>query len=126
MASKQAEAIETGIVHDGEEVAVRARSQHSRAAHEPKTDADGNVVFTDSDGNRVDADHDDAHPEPECDVEPNTDTEWVLRPVRSLSNRDKCRRCFDDDEVAKQNKKNGGSKTFARVAKFGDDWGSDE
>lgn len=129
MASTQAKAddsrIDTDVYHDGTEVAVRARSQHSRAAHVPKTDDDGNVVFTDSDGNRVDEDHDDAHPEPECGVEPNTDTDWVLRSTASVDNRDKCRRCFDADDVADQNKKNGGSTTFARKVRSGEWGGSD-
>jgi hypothetical protein len=108
------DSIETGVYHDGDEVAVRARSQHSRSAHIPKTDADGDVVF------------DDGHPVPECGLTPKTDTEWVLRSVRNVSNRDKCSRCFDADDVADQNATNGGSKTFARVAKFGDDWGAGE
>jgi hypothetical protein len=118
MASTQAvddDRIATDVYHDGGEVAVRARSQHSRSAHIPKTDSDGNVVF-DADGN----------PDPECECEPNTDTEWVLRPIGHVAGRDKCRRCFDEDDVAEQNKANGGSKTFARRMRFGDDWGSGE
>ena len=119
MASTQAtiddDRLSTDVYHDGKEKAVRARSQHSRSAHIPKTDSDGNVVF-DDDGN----------PEPECECEPNTDTEWVLRPIGNVANRDKCRRCFDADDVAEQNKSNGGSKTFARKMRFGDDWGNSD
>jgi hypothetical protein len=46
--------------------------------------------------------------------------------VRSVSNRDKCKRCFEADDVAEQNKKNGGSKSFARKLRYGDDWGEDD
>ena len=106
--------IATDVYHEGDEQAVRARSQHSRSAHIPKTDGDGNVVFDD-----------DGFPVPECGVEPKTDTEWVLRPIRSVSNRDKCSRCFDADDVAEQNKKNGGSASFARKLRYGDDWGDE-
>jgi hypothetical protein len=113
MASKQAQAIRTEVYHDDEEKAVRARSQHSRSAHIPTTDDDGNVVF------------DDGHPVPECGVEPKTDTEWVLRPVGFVSNRDKCSRCFDAGGVAEQNKKNGGSASFARKLRYGEDWGDE-
>lgn len=115
----------TGIFHDGNEVAVRARSQHSRDAHVPKTDDGGDVIFFDGDGNRVPEDHDDARPKPACGVTPNTDTEWVLRPLSSVENRGKCRRCYDADDVADQNKANGGSKTFARMIRYGDDWGDE-
>jgi len=115
VAADDDDCIATDVYHEGEEKAVRARSQHSRSAHVPKTDDDGNVVFDD-----------DGHPEPECDVEPKTDTEWVLRSVRSVTNRDKCKRCFDADDVAEQNKKNGGSATFARKLRYGDDWGTEE
>jgi hypothetical protein len=114
MASKQTAAIETGVEHDGIEQAVRARSQHSRAAHVPKTDDDGDVVFG-PDGN----------PEPECGVEPNTATEWVLRSTTSVRNRDKCKRCFNADDVADQNETNGGSSSFARRMRYGDDWGQE-
>lgn len=114
-ANPEVDSIETDVYHDGSEVAVRSRSQHSRAAHIPDTDSDGNVVF-DDDGN----------PRPECDVETDGDaTDWVLRPVRNVSTRDKCRRCFDAEEVANQNKANGGSKTFARIARHGSDWGTE-
>lgn len=130
MASTQAttdgDRIETEVYHDGGEVAVRARSQHSRSAHIPTTDDDGDVVFTDSDGNRVDETHDDANPKPKCGCTPNTDTEWVLRPTRAVANRDKCSRCFDSDAVAEQNKKNGGSATFARKLRFGESWGDED
>lgn len=115
MASKQTAAIETNVNHDGTEQAVRARSQHSRAAHIPATDDDGNVVFDD-----------DGFPVPECGVTPKTDTEWVLRSVRSVSNRDKCSRCFAADDVAEQNKENGGSTTFARKLRYGESWGDED
>jgi len=114
MASKQGQAIRTDVYHDDQEQAVRARSQHSRSAHIPKTDDDGAVVFDD-----------DGHPKPECGIEPNTDTEWVLRSTRLVVNRDKCSRCFDADDVAEQNKKNGGSASFARKLRYGDDWGDE-
>lgn len=110
----------TGVYHDGEEVAARSRSQHSRKAHLPAVDDDGNVVFVDGDGDRVDEDHDEAEPAKKCDIEANVDTELVLRPVGSVSNRDKCRRCFNREEVADQNKENGGSKSFARAIRNGD------
>jgi len=126
MASKNAKTVSkrTGIFHDETEVAVRARSQHSRDAHVPETE-DGDVLFFDGDGNRVPEDHDDARPKPSCGVTPNTDTEWVLRPLSSVENRGKCRRCYDADDVAEQNKANGGSKTFARMIRYGDDWGGE-
>lgn len=128
MASKNAETISkrTGVFHENTEVAVRARSQHSRDAHVPETDDDGDVIFFDGDGNEVPEDHDDARPKPACNVTPNTDTEWVLRPLSSVTNRGKCRRCYDADEVAEQNKANGGSATFARKLRYGDDWGTEE
>lgn len=122
----QADSIDTGVTHNGEEVAVRARSQHSRSAHVPETDDDGNVVFYDGDGNEVDEGHEDARPSPSCDVTPNTDTKWVLRSTRSVENRDTCRRCFNTEEVKEQNKANGGSVSFARKLRYGDDWGSEE
>lgn len=119
MASKQtytdSKAFTTDVYHDGQEVAVRARSQHSRSAHMPATDDDGNVVF-DEDG----------HPEPACGCEPNTDTEWVTRPIADVANRDKCKRCFEADDVAERNKENGGSVSFARRMRYGDDWGEDD
>ena len=118
MASKQTQAdskaFTTDVYHEGEEKAVRARSQHSRSAHIPKTDDAGNVVFGEDD-----------RPEPECGCEPNTDTEWVLRSIGNVENRDKCKRCFDADDVADQNAKNGGSVSFARKMRFGEDWGEE-
>lgn len=118
MASTHADAddcIDTDVYYDGTEVAVRGRSQHSDVAHVPATDDAGNVVF-DADGDPV----------PKCDVAEQTDTDWVLRPVRSVINRDKCRRCFARDEVAKQNKANGGSTSFARKIRSGDWNGADD
>ncbi len=105
--------IETGVTHDGAEVAVRARSQHSHAAHVPATDDDDAVVFADG------------CPKAKCGVEPNSDTDFVLRPIRDVIFRDKCKRCFDADGVKQQNKANGGSKTWVRKLMY-DDWGSEE
>ena len=117
MASKQtatdSKELSTDVYHDGREVAVRARSQHSQSAHIPKTDDAGNVVFVEG------------TPEPECGVEPNSNTEWVLRSIGNVANRDKCSRCFNADDVADQNAKNGASVSFARKIRFGDDWGED-
>lgn len=105
--------LSTDVYQDGTEQAVRSNSQHSRAAHVPKTDAAGNVIF-DADG----------FPLTECDVD-HDDAEWVLRPIQSVRGRDKCRRCFAADEVADQNQTNGGSSSFARRLRYGDDWGDE-
>jgi len=112
MASTPTDRLTTDVYHNQEEVAIRARSQHSRDAHIPKTDTDGNVIFDDA-----------GDPVPECGVEPQTDTEWVLRPVDTVSNRGECRRCFEAGEVADQNAANGASTTFARRLRYGEAWG---
>lgn len=128
MASTHATAddsIATDVYHDGEEVAVRVRSQHSRDVHVPETDDDGDVVFYDDDGNVVPEAHDDAHPRPACKVEHSGGTEWVLRELSRVENRGRCRRCYDREEVKEQNSKNGASKSFARKMRYGDDWGED-
>lgn len=114
MATKQTQAPNTDVYHDGTEQAVRSRSQHSRSAHVPATDDDGNIVF-DGDG----------RPEPKCDVDQDPDTEWVLRAVTAVANRDTCTRCFDEDAVKEQNAANGASPSFARKMRYGDDWGSE-
>jgi hypothetical protein len=106
--------LSTGVYHDDREVAIRARSQHSRDAHIPTTDADGTVTFSGGE------------PVPECGVDPHTDTEWVLRAVDTVSNRGTCRRCFDADDVAAQNATNGGSPSFARRRRYGESWGTGE
>lgn len=116
--------IATGIEFRGTEVGVRATSQHSRRAHKPKTDDDGRIVFVDRDGNRVDADHEAARPVPECD-DYEHDTDWQLKAVGKLTFRDKCGPCFDADRIATQNSVNAKSKSFARVARYGSDWGDD-
>jgi hypothetical protein len=115
MASKNGKTVSkrTDVFFENDEVAVRARSQHSRDAHVPKTDDDGDVIFIDG------------SPKPACGVTPNTDTEWILRPIGSVANRGKCRRCFESGDVAEQNKANGGSKTVARMLRYGDDWGDE-
>lgn len=117
------DSIATGVYHDGDEVAVRARSQHSRDAHVPETDDGGDVVFYDSNGNVVDEDHDDAQPRPVCNATDVDGSDWICREISKLNNRGRCRRCYDRDEVADQNKKNGASKSFARQIRYGDDWG---
>lgn len=106
------DSFESDVYHDGDEVCVRARSQHSRSKHIPKTDDDGNVVF-DDEGN----------PTPKCEIDPKTDTTWVLRSVRSCENRDACDRCAEEDRISKTNQSNGGSKSWARRMRYGDDWG---
>lgn len=117
---------QTDVWHDENEVAVRSRSQHSRSAHIPLTDDDGNVIFKDNDGDRVPPDHEEAEPRPACGRERRDDTEWVLRPIRFVNNRDECDRCFREDEFKAKNKSNGKSKTFARIARYGSDWGGEE
>lgn len=124
--ASSSDGITTDVYHDGTEVAVRARSQHSRDAHVPLTDGDGVVAFFDGDGNRVDADHADAHPEPDCRQDLNTDTEWVLRPVEAVAFRGECRKCHTPDDVAEQNQQNGGSKTPARRLRWGESWGENQ
>lgn len=118
MTRTQAESLSTDVYHDGNEVAVRARSQNSRSAHTPATDDDGTVLFYDDDGDVVDESHDDAQPRPECTTVRNLeDTEWVLRTIRQVNNRDKCKRCANGTETS------GGGVTFARRMRYGDDWG---
>jgi len=114
MASTHGDRPTTDVYQDKTEVAIRARSQHSRDAHIPTTDDDGNIVF------------EDGEPVPECGVETRTDSEWVLRAVDTVSNRGKCSRCFEPDEVADKNAANGGSTSPARRLRYGGDWGTDE
>lgn len=114
MASKQADTVETGVYHDGTEVAVRSTSQHSNGVHIPQTDADGNVEFDD-----------DGDPIPQCKTQERESFHWKLKSVRHLTGRFVCRKCDDPDEVSDQNSVNGASKTFARIARHGNDWGDD-
>lgn len=105
------ESFETNVYRDGVEVCIRARSQHSRAKHAPKTD-DGSIVF------------EDGEPVPKCELEPNTDTEWVVRSVTSCVNRDACARCGDEETISDKAEANGGKVSWARKMRYGDDWGS--
>lgn len=101
---------ETGVYHEGDEVAVRAKSRYSRSWHEPKTDDDGNVVF-DEDG----------RPEPACGKECRDDTFWRLAPVDAVAGRDECSNCAeDDDAIAKRNSTGSGNITLARLAQRSD------
>lgn len=123
--------ITTEVYHDGDEVAVRARSKHSRTAHEPVADANGDVVFfapTD-DGEPgpvkvVDEDHDDAEPRPKCGL-PTGDVDGVdfrLTSTSNVSNRPACSYC---DGTNGDPSKGSGNKSFARRMRYGDDWGDD-
>jgi hypothetical protein len=129
--SDSKDSITTDVYHDGDEVAVRARSKHSRSAHEPVTDADGNVVFfapTDRDEpgpcKVVDEDHDDAEPRPACalptgDVD---DIDFRLSTTHDVSNRPACSYCTGTNGDPS---KGSGNKSFARRMRYGDDWGDD-
>mgnify|MGYP006313040315 CR=1 FL=1 len=120
----------TDVYHDGDEVACRARSKHSRSAHEPVTDADGNVVFyapTNDDDEPgpckvVDEDHDDAEPRPACHL-PTGDVNAVdfrLATTHDVSNRPACSYCTGKNGDPS---KGSGNKSFARIMRYGDDWG---
>jgi hypothetical protein len=123
------ESITTDVTHNGDEVAVRARSKYSRSAHEPITDAEGNIVFyapTDRDEpgtvKVVGEDHDDAEPRPKCglpcgDVD---DVDFRLSTATDVSNRPACSYC---DGTNGDPSKGSGKKSFARRMRYGDDWG---
>lgn len=126
------EPLTTDAYHEGDEVGVRARSKYSRSAHEPITDADGDVVFfapTD-DGEPgpvkvVDADHDDAEPRPACGL-PTGDVEGTtfrIATTSDLATRPACSYCTGTNEDPS---KGSGNKSFARRMRYGDDWGSGE
>lgn len=127
--SDSSECLTTGVYHDGAEVAARARSAHSRSAHDPVTDADGTPVFyapTDADEpgpcKVVDADHPDGEPRPACGL-PSTDRDDVpfrLAPVTAFGPGDKCSYC---DGSNGDPSKGAAKKSFARVMRYGSDWG---
>lgn len=118
MASKTQEP-RTGVFHNGNEVAVRAKTRYSRSYHEPKTDGDGDVVFFDRTGERVPEDHDDARPKPACGKV--ADVEWKLVAVHTVERREACRNCReDDDAIAERNRKGADNITLARLAQRSD------
>lgn len=123
------DSLTTDVFHDGNEVAVRSRSKFSRKAHDPVTDADGNIVFyapTDR-GEAgpiriVDEDHDDAEPRPACSLPTGDpgDVDFMLSKVECVQNREKCSYCDGTNGDPAQGSDN---KSFARIARYGDDWG---
>lgn len=123
------DSITTDVYVDGDEVAVRARSKYSRSAHEPITDAKGNVVYyaATNDGEPgpvkvVDADHDDAEPRPACGLPTGDvdDVDFRLATTHDVSNRPACSYCTDTNGDPS---KGSGNKSFARIMRYGDDWG---
>jgi hypothetical protein len=125
------QSITTDVYHDGDEVAVRARSKYSRSSHEPITDSKGNVVFyapTEDDEpgpvKVVGEDHDDAEPRPACGL-PTGDvhgTDFRLATTHDVSNRPACSYCTGTNGDPS---KGSGKKSFARRMRYGDDWGDD-
>lgn len=123
------DSITTGITHEGDEVAVRARSKYSRSAHEPVTDSDGEVVWyaPTNDGESgpckvVDEDHDDAEPRPNCGLPTGdvNDVDFRLSRTRDVENRPACSHCTDTNGDPS---KGSGNKSFARIMRYGSDWG---
>ena len=116
----------TGVFHDGEEVGLRATSKYSRAAHIPKTDENGDVVFVHGDDHtvEVDEDHEDAQPMPACGL-PSGDVdsiEFGLTAIDFVAGRPGCKYCMGtNDDPSKGSAK----KSFARRMRYGDDWGEE-
>ena len=107
MASKP-ELPETGVFHDGNEVAVRAKTRYSRSYHEPLTDDRGDVVF-DEDG----------RPKPACGKV--ADVKWLLVPAHTVERREPCRNCREDeDTISERNAKGADNITLARLAQRSD------
>lgn len=116
----------TDVYHDGDEVAVRAKSTHSRTAHIPKTDDDGDVVFVDGDDHEVvvDETHPNAQPIPACGC-PSNDPDaqdFMIARLESVTSRKACSFCTETNEDPA---KGAGKASFARRMRYGDDWGSD-
>lgn len=121
--------IQTGVTHEGAEVAVRARSKYSRSAHEPITDHEGNVVFfapaEPSEPGRckiVDEGHEDAEPRPKCGL-PTGDVcgvDFRLSTCSNVSNRPACGYCTGTNGDPA---KGSGNKSAARILRYGEDWG---
>jgi len=123
--------ITTDVYHDGDEVACRARSTHGRAAHEPVTDADGDVVwYADTEPDEpgpckvVDADHDDAEPRPVCALRGGDESavDFMLSTTRDVSHRPPCSYCTGTNGDPA---KGSGNMTPARRLRYGGDWGDD-
>ena len=116
----------TGVFHDGDEVAVRAYSTHSRTAHAPKTDEAGDVVFVDSDDpdTEVPESHDRAEPLPACGLPSGdvADLRFLLKPIDDVSNRKPCAYCTDSCTDPAEG---AGNKSFARRLRYGETWGED-
>lgn len=123
--------ITTQVYHSGDEVAVRARSKHSRTAHEPVADANGDVVFfaptTDEEPGPVkivDESHPHAEPRPKCGL-PTGDVDGVdfrLTLTSNVANRPTCSYC---DGTNGDPSKGSANKSFARRMRYGESWGDD-
>ena len=121
----------TDVYHEGDEVAVVARSKYSRTTHKPATDDDGNVIWYaptswDEDGPMkvVDEDHEEAEPKPVCGLPCGDvhETRFRLVAVDALNDDGVCSYCTGDfgDQAA-----GSANLTPARRLRYGDEWGQE-